>query len=91
MPKKLVKKKLGFKPNLKNYEQAKKNFSWFEAAKEIDYFSNNTMNAAYVAIDINAQNFRKNKIALYWEGENGEEFKYTYLEMSQLSNLAGSA
>lgn len=44
------------------------------------------VNAAVEAVDKNAANWRKNKIAIYWESENGEKKKYTYLELSILSN-----
>ena len=60
---KIIKKKLNFSPNLKNYSQAYKNFSWFNAAKQINYFADGLMNIASVAVDFNAQSFRKNKIA----------------------------
>jgi acetyl-CoA synthetase len=49
-------------------------------------FSGNKINAAYYAIDKNAQNHRKNKIALYWQDENNTKLKYTFLELSLLSN-----
>src|SRR3989338_9392435 len=44
------------------------------------------VNAAVEAVDKNAANWRKNKIALFWEGENGEKKKYTFQELSILSN-----
>lgn len=33
---------------------------------------------------------KKNKVALYWEHENGEKRKYTFWEMSTLSNKMGN-
>ncbi|MFC1711584.1 acetate--CoA ligase [Patescibacteria group bacterium] len=91
MLKKIIKKKLDFTPNLESYDKTAKEFSWFDTAKEVEYFPNNTMNAAYIAIDVHARNFRKNKVALYWEGQEGEEIKYTFQEMSLLSNKVGNA
>lgn len=44
------------------------------------------VNAAVEAIDKPADSWRKNKVALLWEGENGEKKKYTFGEMSVLSN-----
>lgn len=46
----------------------------------------NWLNAAYEAVDKNAQGWQKNKVALYWEGEDGTRKKYTFLELSLLSN-----
>jgi len=77
---------LPFKPNLVDYEQTYKKFKWTEAKKAIDYFADGSLNAAYVAVDKNAANFRKNKIALYWESETGEKEKYTFLQLSLISN-----
>lgn len=34
---------------------------------------------------------RKNRVALYWESEKGEERKYTYWEMRSLTNRFGNA
>lgn len=44
------------------------------------------LNAAYEAVDRNAASARKNKVALYWEGEKGEKAKFTFLELALLSN-----
>lgn len=63
-----------------------KTFSWQDYEKELTWFPNHRLNAAYNAIDRNAKNYRKNKIALYYEGELGEKEKYTFLELSELSN-----
>lgn len=49
----------------------------------------NFVNAAHTAIDSHAQTWRKNKVALYWEDENGESKKFTFEELSILSNKAG--
>jgi acetyl-CoA synthetase len=90
---KIIKKNKNYlkkEPNLKDYEKVYKTFSWEEVKKEIPYFSKKKLNASYCALDINAQNFRKNKIALYWEGESGERKKFTFLELSELSNQFGN-
>lgn len=81
----LIRKKLSSIPNLENYEKARKNFTWKQADKEIDFFPGKKMNAAYNAVDRHAKTWRKNKVALYWESEN-ESRKYTFQEMSLLSN-----
>lgn len=65
-------------PNLSNYEKTYKNFTWKKAEKEIDYFKDGTLNIAYNAIDRHAKGKNKNKIALFYEGKNGEKEKYTF-------------
>lgn len=79
-------KLLKFKPNLENYEKTYRRFDWKEAEKELDWFKGRRINAAYNAIDRNAINFRKNKVALYWEGEEGQKEKYTFLDLAEISN-----
>ena len=59
-------------PNLTDYDLAKKIFSAEKAREEID-FVNGKLNAAFNAIERNALNWRKNKIALYWIGAAGEK------------------
>jgi len=77
-------------PNLLDYEKTYRAFSWKDAEKEIPWFSKKRINIAYCAIDYHASNFRKNKVALYWEGENREKRKFTFLELSLLSNQFGN-
>ncbi len=80
------KKFLKVKPNLEDYGKTYRKFKWKEAEKYIEWFSGRKLNAAYVAVDKHIDTERENKLALYWEGENGESKKYTFFELSQLSN-----
>lgn len=73
-------------PNMEDYEAACSTFSWEQAAQEIDWFDNNKLNAAYNAIDRNAKNHRRDKIALHWISENNEHEQYTFNELNVLSN-----
>lgn len=72
--------------NLANYEKVCKDFSWSTIEKELASFAHHKLNAAYIAVDVNAQNFRKNKIALYYESEQGIKEQYTFAQMSEESN-----
>lgn len=47
------------------------------------------LNAAALAIDQHIETFRKNKVALFWEGENGEKKEYTFLQFYLLTNKFG--
>jgi len=87
----LKQKKLKTKPNLADYGKTYHRFDWQEVEKELDWFPQKKLNAAYNAIDRQAKGPRKNKVALYWESKNGEKRKYTFAELSQLSNQFGNA
>lgn len=71
--------------NLKNYEEAYKNFDWKEVEKEFSWFETGRVNMAYEAIDRHAETFRKNKVALYYRDASRNE-KYTFKEMKEMSN-----
>jgi len=77
-------------PHLSDYASTYKNFSWDKAKGELAWFPDGKINAAYNAIDRHLATFRKNKIALYWEGETGETEKYTFEEVAHLSNQYGN-
>src|SRR3990172_1332569 len=78
-------------PNLRDYEKTYRRFNWKDYEKELEWFPGRKLNAAYNAIDRNALNWRKNKIALYWVGDNGEKEKYTFAELSALSSKFANA
>ncbi|MCL5407397.1 MAG: acetate--CoA ligase [Patescibacteria group bacterium] len=81
---------LGFEPNLKNYDETYKNFSWDQIKTEIIYFDDGKMNAAYNAIDKHLETPNKQKMALIWENDAGEVQKFTFAEIAELSNrIAG--
>lgn len=79
-------KKLKKPSNLSDYEKTYKEFSWIRADKEIDYFKDGTLNAAYNVVDRHAQGKNKNKIAILFEGQNGEKEKYTFDDFKKLTN-----
>ncbi len=78
-----------FPPNLEDYERAAREFTWTKARGDIDWFDGK-LNAAYNAVDRHTHTWRKNKVALYWEDEAGNEKKYTFEELSLLSNKIGN-
>src|SRR5574341_304799 len=70
---------------LSDYERTYKEFSWETIKKEF-LLTENKVNIAYEAVDKHAQTWRKNKVALYWEGADGCCEKYTFLEIKKLSD-----
>jgi acetyl-CoA synthetase len=83
---KKTKKIIKVKPNLADYDRLSKKFSWKGAENELFWFKGKRINAAYNAIDRNAIGPRKNKIALYWHGADNQKKKFTFAEISFLSN-----
>jgi acetyl-CoA synthetase len=74
------------KPNLQDYPEAIKGWSWDQVSRELDWFDKEHLNIAHVAIDAHLKATRRNKKALIWESKKGEEEEYTFLELSRLSN-----
>jgi len=71
--------------NLVNYEEESKSWDWKEADKLFSWNETGKVNMAYECIDRHAESWRRNKIALYYVGDEYEE-KYTYAELKSLSN-----
>ncbi|MHB1377243.1 MAG: acetate--CoA ligase [Candidatus Humimicrobiaceae bacterium] len=45
------------------------------------WFINGKTNIAYNCLDVHCENFRRNKIALLWEGENGDIKSFSYFAL----------
>lgn len=84
-----ISKNLTVTPNLADYEKASQSFSW-EKLKQEFIKKGEPFNAARIAIDLPAADHRRNKVALYWENEEGEEFSYTFEQMAKFSNKVGN-
>ncbi|MCD6215799.1 MAG: acetate--CoA ligase [Candidatus Aenigmarchaeota archaeon] len=82
---KKTKKLLKEKPNMLDYEKTRRAFSWKKAEKELGWFSPGHINAAYNAVDKHIKTWRKNKVALYWEGDDKRK-EYSFLDLYTLSN-----
>lgn len=86
---KKTKKDNVFPPNLEDYDAAAESFTWKDARQFLDW-TDGGLNAAYNAIDRHVQTWRKNKVALFWEDEDGTQKKYTFEDISLLSNKVGN-
>ena len=82
---------MAVKPNLLNYDKAANEFQWEDINKELDGFDNGGINIAYEVLDRHIFTFRKNKIALYWEGKKGETEEYTFQDLHSLTNRFANA
>jgi acetyl-CoA synthetase len=69
-------------PNMADYEQTYKDFTWEKAEKElVDFFDDGTLNIAYNCIDRHAKGDKKDKVALIYEGAGGNKESYTFAQM----------
>ena len=73
-------------PNLVDYFKTRQTFQWEDIRKELDGFENDGINIAYEAVDRHVKTPLKDKIALYWEGSDGESEKYTFDDLYKLTN-----
>jgi len=72
--------------NLKNVEAWPKDFSYEPFVQDLVWFDHGKINAAYNAVTKNANSERKNKVALYYESEDGVKEKFTFQEVEEKSN-----
>jgi acetyl-CoA synthetase len=79
------------KPNLLEYERAREEFRWEEVSKELDWFDGGKINIAHQLVDRHLKTPLKDKVALFWEGKNGESEEYTFNDLSRLSNRFAGA
>ncbi len=73
-------------PNIPDYDSFRSKFSWKDAERELDFFEDGTINAAYNAVDRHAKGSKAKKNAILFEGANGAKESYTYEDLSKLSN-----
>ncbi len=55
------------------------------------WFPGGMLNASYLCIDRHLKNWRRNKVAIYWEGEKGEERTLSYSQLYREVNRLASA
>jgi acetyl-CoA synthetase len=69
-------------PNMPDYDQVYKDFTWDKAASELlDKFDDGTMNIAYNCVDRHALGDKKNKAALIYADADGSEETLSFAEM----------
>lgn len=74
-------------PNLGDYDQARRTFTWDDARKDLDGLPRaEGLNIAYEAVDRHANGARRNHLAIRWLGKNGEVENYTYAQLQTLTN-----
>ena len=73
------------KPNL-DYDNVRGHFDWQEMYDELDWLPGGGLNKAHEAIDRHANGRNRDKLAMIWEGKNGEKETYTFGEMKAHSD-----
>ena len=73
-------------PNLPSVDEARNGFHWEDLYSELDWLPGGYLNKAHECIDRHCKGQRSDKIALIWEGKNGEEEHYTFAQMRDESN-----
>lgn len=71
---------------------------WFKAWDKVlewdppfaRWFVGGRLNASYVCVDVHVRGWRKNKVALYWEGEPGDSRTLSYAELYREVNRFAS-
>ncbi|TRM81417.1 AMP-dependent synthetase [Sulfolobus sp. D5] len=72
-------KKIVLKPNLDNYDEIYKSFSWDKIRKEINYIGN--VNPAELAVS------KKEGYGLLWVSEEGETKRYTFKDLEKKASI----
>ncbi len=74
-------------PNLHDYQDMRRTFSWEKARRELDGLPGNQgLNIAHEAVDRHAAGPRANHLALRWLGKKGEVQDYSFAELRDLTN-----
>lgn len=78
------------KDPIRFWEKEAENLHWFTKWDKVlddsnkpfyKWFSGAKTNIAYNCLDVHTKTFRRNKLALIWEGENGETKTYSYFAL----------
>ena len=73
-------------PNLRNYEEMRRSFSWAAARAELDGLPGAKLNIAHEALDRHLKYGRGSKLALRWLGKSGEIRDLTYADLVTETN-----
>jgi acetyl-CoA synthetase len=74
------------RPNLGNYAEVCRRFSWSEARAELDGLPGGALNIAHEAVDRHLTTGRRDKLALRWLAKTGEVQDFSYRELAAQSN-----
>jgi len=81
------------------WEEEARKLEWFRTWDRVldwdppfaKWFPGGMLNASYLCVDRHLKTWRRNKVAIYWEGENGEERTLSYSQLYREVNRLASA
>ena len=81
------------------WEQEARKLEWFRTWDRVldwdppfaKWFPGGMLNASYLCVDRHLKTWRRNKVAIYWEGENGGERTLSYSQLYREVNRLASA
>jgi acetyl-CoA synthetase len=73
-------------PNLVDYDEARRTFSWAAARAELDGLPGGGLNVAHEAVTRHARGGRRDKTAIVWLGKRGERRELTYAALEERTN-----
>ncbi len=76
----------GIAPNLADYDDACRNFSWAAARGLLDGLAGGGVNIAHEAVDRHARGALKDKLAIRWLGKDGTVVDFSYQRLKVLTN-----
>ncbi|MBI5526213.1 MAG: AMP-binding protein, partial [Deltaproteobacteria bacterium] len=79
------------RPNLHDYDEMRRTFSWDAVSRELPWFDAEHINIAHAAIDAHLGTPRERKTAMIWESKKGATEEYTFADLARLSNRFASA
>jgi acetyl-CoA synthetase len=74
------------RPNLGDYQTARREFSWAAARAELDGLPGGGLNIAYEALDRHLKKGREKKLALRWLDKDGGPRDFTYADLASETN-----
>ena len=77
---------MAVKPNLGQRDSLGSAFDWKQIEAELGVENRGEINQAHLCIDRHAASPRRDKVALVWEGKNGETERYTFGELAALTD-----
>ena len=81
------------------WEQEARKLDWFSTWDRVldwdvpfaKWFPGGMLNASYLCVDKHLKNWRRNKVAIYWVGENGEKRTLSYSQLyTEVNKLAAA-
>jgi acetyl-CoA synthetase len=76
----------GHPPNLGDYSEVSRGFSWTAARAELDGLPGGGLNIAYEAVDRHLKRGLRDKLALRWLGKTGEPREFSYGDLAEETN-----